>query len=68
MNDKPYRVISPHNIAWASRFISEEAAWGRLISSKGYKLDTPTVRATLLRQGWRVKELEITSADVLRGL
>lgn len=68
--EKPFRVISPHDIAWSVRFVTEEAAWGRLLALKGGadRRDTPENRTRLLRDGWKVKETEVTSGTQFAGM
>lgn len=61
VSDKPWRVITKHGLAWVVQFKTEEAAWGRLLALKGYRGDTSAHRAALLREGWKVRELEVTS-------
>lgn len=57
MNEKTWRVIAPHNRPWGSRFISERAAWGRLLALKRVP-KTPKQRSKLLAEGWRVEQVE----------
>lgn len=59
-DDKPWRVVSPHNIAWVVHFATEEAAWGRLLSSQHMRHDTRANRMAILALGWKV--VEVTSA------
>ena len=67
MSDKPFRVVPPTGVPWASRFKTEEAAWGRLLGMRSL-LDTPANRAALLREGWVVREAEVTSAQAWAGI
>jgi len=52
--DKPYRVFNPRSGPWAVRFMTSEAAWGRLLALKGYA-DTKGNRRVLSQEGWRVE-------------
>lgn len=57
MNEKPWRVIAPHNRPWASRFVTEDAAWNRLLALKR-KPKTPRQRGKLLGEGWKIEKVE----------
>lgn len=63
-SEKPWRVVTPHGVAWLARFKSEDAAWGRLLSINGRLMDTPANRATILSDGWKVKKMEPPGYDL----
>lgn len=56
MAQQPYRVISPHGIAWSQRFASEEGAWGRILYANGRLKDTIVNRTILENKGWHVRQ------------
>ncbi len=55
MNERIYQVTNPHRVTWAVRFMSEDAAWGRIFALKGKLEDAPEVRAAFLKNGWKVE-------------
>jgi hypothetical protein len=63
MSEKTYRVTNVHNVSWAVRFKTEEAAWGRILSTRNM-IDTPANRAAMLREGWGVKTIEPPGYDL----
>lgn len=64
MVDKPFRVVTRHGIAWAVRFATEEAAWGRILALNGGLADTQANRAKMLRLGYRIKLHEPAAYDL----
>lgn len=58
MVEKPFRVVNNQGVAWAVRFATEEAAWGRLLSLKGGLPDTPRTRREFIKAGWRIIDTE----------
>lgn len=52
---KPVTVRTPHNMIWAHRFHTVEAAWGRICGLKGIE-NTRRNRNLLTEDGWVVND------------
>jgi hypothetical protein len=63
MNEKPFRVVNCHGVAWAVRFASEDAAWGRLLALNGGWPDTAPTRRRFIREGWKIIDTRIEVAS-----
>jgi hypothetical protein len=53
--DRTVYVVSPHGVAWMVRFLTEDAAWARIVSLKGLP-DNEHSRSWLRTQGWKVED------------
>mgnify|MGYP003387798770 CR=1 FL=1 len=68
MRDKPVKVINTAGLAWASRFLTEDAAWARILNLTGRSRDTSENRAALIRAGWRVVTVETIPETAIEGM